>query len=37
VADIASKDNQTDPFTKSLPAKAFKEHVEAIGVRYFAT
>jgi hypothetical protein len=37
VADIASKDNRADPFTKSLPAKAFQEHVEAIGVRYLVT
>ena len=37
MADIASKDNQADPFTKSVPAKAFQEHVEAIGVRYFVT
>ena len=29
---IASKDNRADPFTKSLPSKAFEEHVEAIGV-----
>ena len=37
VVDIASKDNRADPFTKSLPAKAFQEHVEAIRVRYLVT
>ena len=33
VVAIASEDNRADPFTKSLPAKAFEQHVEAIGVR----
>ena len=30
---IASKDNQTYPFMKSLPTKAFEKHMEVIGVR----
>ncbi|XP_074342075.1 secreted RxLR effector protein 161-like [Apium graveolens] len=34
VAYIASKDDRADPFTKSLLAKAFYEHVKAIGVRH---
>ena len=37
VTHIASKDNRADPFTKCLPAKAFDEHVEAIGVRCLVT
>lgn len=33
VAKIATEDNRADPFTKSLPAKAFDRHVEGLGVR----
>ena len=33
VTKIASEDNLADPFTKSLPAKAFDKHVEGMGVR----
>ncbi|TLX69380.1 Ty1/Copia family ribonuclease HI [Labilibacter sediminis] len=33
VVKIATEDNRADPFTKSLPAKAFDRHVEGLGVR----
>ncbi|WP_316213617.1 Ty1/Copia family ribonuclease HI, partial [Escherichia coli] len=33
VTKIASADNLADPFTKSLLAKAFDNHVEGMGVR----
>ena len=36
VTKIASADNLVDPFTKSLPAKVFDDHVEGMGVRYMA-
>lgn len=36
VIKIASADNLADPFTKSLPAKAFDSHVEGMGVRCVA-
>ena len=37
VAKITSADNLVDPFTKSLPAKAFDRHVEGMGIRCMAT
>ena len=36
VVKIASVDNIADPFTKSLPAKTFNRHVEAIGFKCMA-
>lgn len=36
VVKIASADNIADPFTKSLPAKTFDRHVEAMGVKCMA-
>ena len=37
VTKIASVDNPTDPFTKSLPTKTFDRHVEGMGVRCVAS
>ena len=37
VTKIASADNLTDPFTKSLPAKTFDWHVEGMVVRCVAS
>ena len=37
VTKIASVDNLTDPFTKSLPAKTFDRNVEGMGVRCVAS
>ena len=36
VAKIASANNLADPFTKALPAKAFHQHVEGMGIRCMA-
>ena len=36
VTKIASANNLTDTFTKSLPAKTFDSHVEGMGVRCVA-
>ena len=33
VTKIASENNLADPFTKSLPAKAFDGHAEGMGIR----
>ena len=33
VCKIASKDNLADPFTKTLVARRFEEHVEGMGMR----
>ena len=33
VANIASKNNLADPFTKALLQKSFDRHVEGMGVR----
>ena len=34
VCKIALEDNLTDPFTKTLAAKRFKEHVEGMDTQY---
>ena len=33
VVKIASEDNLADPFTKSLTARVFDQHVEGMGLR----
>ena len=33
VCKIASEDNLADPFTKTLVARRFEEHVEGMGMR----
>ena len=33
VCKIASEDNLADPFTKTLAARRFEEHVEGMGMR----
>ena len=33
VCKIASEDNLADPFTKTLVARSFERHVEAMGMR----
>ena len=36
VCKIASEDNIADPFTKTLVARSFERHVEAMGMRNMA-
>ena len=33
VTKIATVDNLTDPFTKALPQKVFKRHLDSLGLR----
>ena len=33
VTKIASEENLTDPFTKTLPVRVFEKHVDYMGVK----